>query len=200
MPIGSVAERETLTVSVCSRVRRQQLLLEAEGYLDLGILFQDQWPLASENRDRMADRALSCLERLDGRDAQRSEAQYIRGRALQAKCEYKQAVRYLRLAARHDPKNIGIHLALGWCYKRLGKLELAIRSLEDALDADNTQPILYYNLACYWSLAGNVGLALSYLARALQMNIGYREMIPHEPDFDPVRNHPEFLMLTSVVV
>jgi tetratricopeptide (TPR) repeat protein len=187
-------------VTVCSRVRRQQLLLEAEGYLDLVTATSDQFPLTAVNRDRLVDRAIACLDRLVGRDAQRAEAQFLRGRALQTKCDYRGAVRYLRLAARQDPKNVGIHLALGWCYKRLGKLELAIRALEDALDIDNSHAILYYNLACYWSLAGNVGLSLSYLARALQMNVAYREMIPNEPDFDPVRNHPEFLMLTSVVV
>ena len=143
---------------------------------------------------------MHCLERLEGKDTQRGEAQLIRGRAYQLKQDYRRAVRSLRVAQRHDAKNIHIHLSLGWCYKRLGKLELAIQALENALDVDNAEPILYYNLACYWSLAGNVGLALSYLGRALQMRGDYRDMIPQEPDFDPVRNHPEFLSLTSVVV
>ncbi|MDA0659601.1 MAG: tetratricopeptide repeat protein [Planctomycetota bacterium] len=187
-------------MSVCSRVRRQQLLMEADGYLDLGMLSWEEWQLPQPIRDRLADRALTCLDRLDAKDAQRAEAQFLRGRAHQAKSEFQRAVRFLRTASRQDPKNLDVYLSLGWCYKRLGKLELAIRALENALDVDNSQAILYYNLACYWSLAGNIGLSLSYLGRALQMNGAYRDMIATEPDFDPVRSHPEFLMLTSVVV
>lgn len=187
-------------MSACSRVRRKQLLMECEGYLDLSMVFEGDWPLSPSVRDRLAERALACLDRLDAKDCQRGEVQYLRGRAFQSKGEFRQAVRFLRLAARHEPSSIGVYLSLGWCYKRMGKIELAIRSLETALDVDSSQAILYYNLACYWSLAGNVGLSLSYLGRAIQMDATYRDKVSTEPDFDPVRNHPEFLMLTSAVV
>ncbi len=46
-----------------------------------------------------------------------------------------------------------IAFALGWCYKRLARLDLAIHSLEQALVDDPECALLHYNLACYSSLA-----------------------------------------------
>ena len=46
----------------------------------------------------------------------------------------------------------------------LGRLDLAIETLQDALDIEPGEAILHYNLACYWSLANNVQLALDFLA------------------------------------
>ena len=55
-------------------------------------------------------------------------------------------------------------------------------------------------MACYWSLAGNAEMALSYLARALEIEPSYRDLIHKEHDFDPIRKHPSFRELASVVV
>ena len=45
------------------RTRRQQLLREAEGYLDLATVCSDRWGLKTQLRDRLAERALAQLER-----------------------------------------------------------------------------------------------------------------------------------------
>ncbi len=81
-----------------------------------------------------------------------------------------------------------------------GRIDLAIQALEDALEIEPDRGILHYNLACYWSLANNVGLTLAHLARAFEMDSMYRQLVAEEPDFDPVRAHPEFMALTSVIV
>ena len=84
--------------------------------------------------------------------------------------------------------------------ERCRRLDLAIQSLEEALEADASQAIIHYNLACYWSLAGNVKLAVAYLSQAFDLEPEYRELVLREPDFDPIRNHPHFQALTSVIV
>jgi tetratricopeptide (TPR) repeat protein len=183
-----------------SRIRRQQLLQEAEGYLDLVLVLGENWPLSPPARDRVARRALNTLSRLGESDASHHHALYLKGQAYKVLGQYQDAIEPLRQAVDLDPDNIHIHLSLAWCYKRVGKLDLAIQSLEDALDADRTEGIIHYNLACYWSLARNVGLTLAYLAQAFEMDANYRDMVADEPDFDPVRNHPEFVALTSVIV
>jgi hypothetical protein len=65
---------------------------------------------------------------------------------------------------------------------------------------DASEAVLHYNLACYWSLARNRTLALRYLARALEIDSNYRDMIADEPDFNPLRHDPEFKQLTGVIV
>jgi tetratricopeptide (TPR) repeat protein len=99
-----------------------------------------------------------------------------------------------------ESENIAVRLALGWCYKRTKRLDLAIESLEEALAIDSSQAILHYNLACYWSLAGNVKLAVAYLAQSFELDSNYRDRVHEERDFDAIRRHPQFLALTAVIV
>ncbi|MCH5374670.1 MAG: tetratricopeptide repeat protein, partial [Planctomycetes bacterium] len=101
---------------------------------------------------------------------------------------------------RLEPDNIHVWLALGWCYKRIGRLDRAIESLEEALAVDPSGAIIHYNLACYWSLAGNVEVSLAYLTNAFEIDRSFRDLVYDEVDFDPIREHPAFRELTSVVV
>lgn len=183
-----------------SRIRRQQLLQEAEGYLDLIMAVPDAEPVRAQHRVRLARRALAALDQLDRTESNHGRAHYLRGQAFRLMEKYHQAIDALQKAADFDPLNIHIHLALAWCFKRIGRIDLAIESLEEALELDDELGILHYNLACYWSLARNVGLSLVHLARAFDLHSDYRQMVLTEPDFDPVRNHPEFQTLTNVTV
>ena len=184
-----------------NRIRRQQILREAEGYLDLITVFGDRMPCRPDIRDRMAQRVIATLNRLeDAGGGLRAHVLFLRGQALRAMDRYAEAVPSLREAAELEPQNIHIRLALAWCYKRCRRLDLAIQALEEALEADPAYAIVHYNLACYWSLAGNVKLAVAYLSQAFELEPDYRDLVQHERDFDPVRNHPHFLALTSVIV
>ena len=180
------------------RIRREVILREAEGYLDLLMGFPAAWSLSSEVRDRLAQRALAALATLDKTAGRRADALHLTGQLLRVMERYREAIVPLQQAAEFDPENIHIWLALGWCQKRNGRLDLAIQSLEEALAADGSQAIIYYNLACYWSLAGNAKLCVAYLSRALDLDPNYRDLISDESDFDPIRDHPHFQALTSV--
>ena len=183
-----------------NRIRRQQLLQEAEGYLELASVLSDQFPLSIRSRDRIAQRALETLHKLECKVQNGAQALLLKGQALRVMECYQEAIDPLRWAADQEAGNIHAHLALGWCYKRINKIDDAIQALEDALACEHNEAIVHYNLACYWSLANNVGLALVYLAQAFDLDPDYRDMVAGEPDFDPVRNHPEFVALTSVIV
>jgi tetratricopeptide (TPR) repeat protein len=182
------------------RIRKQQLLREAEGYLELITSFDDQFAPAMSLRKKIAERALAVLKRLPPTSGFRGHALYLEGQALRALQRYGEAAEPLRQAAELDPENIRLWLALGWCYKRTGRLDLAIQALEEALCVDSSEAIIHYNLACYWSLARNAKLSVAYLARAFELDPNYRDHVLTESDFDPVRNHAEFLSLTSVIV
>lgn len=182
------------------RVRRQQLLREAEGYLDLMMVFAEQWSLRPEVRDRLGERVLATLEQVDDQPGRRAHKLYLRGQTLRAMQRYADAVISLKESAELDPENISVWLALGWCHKRSGRLDLAIQALEDAMNVEGDHAIVYYNLACYWALAKNVKLSVAYLTKAFDLDPNYRDLVPDERDFDPIRTHREFQSLTSAIV
>jgi tetratricopeptide (TPR) repeat protein len=182
------------------RIRRQQALREAEGYLELTMGFADQCPVAPEIRVRLAQRALEALRRVPCAAGQRAQALYLTGLAYRAMQRYGEALPPLKAAAKLNPDDILIWLALGWCYKRTGRLDYAIESLEQALAVDESEAILHYNLACYWSLAGNAERAIRYLARAFDIDSTYRSLVAEESDFDPIRHLPEFQALMGAIV
>jgi len=187
-------------VSEFQLVRRQQIVREAEGYLDLAMACGDHLTLSIDARNRLAERALRVLKQLAPSAIYKSHVAYLTGQALRLMERYQDAIVHLEKAAENDPDDMHIWLALGWCYKRTGRLDLAIESLEKAMEFDDEQAIIYYNLACYWSLAENCRWALDYLTRALEIDSSFRDMVADEKDFNPIRDDPRFQELTSVIV
>jgi tetratricopeptide (TPR) repeat protein len=188
------------TVASAKSRRRELLIRQAEGYLDLVNACGDFWEPTAEIRDPLVYRALDALSRLSDRDRRKPDALYLTGQAFRAIELYRDAISPLREAALFEPENIHIWLALAWCYKRIGRLDRAIESLEEALTVDPGDAIIHYNLACYWSLAGSVDVALAYLGNAFEIDESFRDLVDGEVDFDPIREHPAFRELTSVAV
>ena len=63
-----------------------------------------------------------------------------------------------------------------------------------------SEPLVVYNMACYYALAGDKENALSWLGRSLRMDREFLHKIHDETDFDSLRNDPDFqhlLELTS---
>jgi tetratricopeptide (TPR) repeat protein len=176
------------------------LIRQAQGYLDLVTVCCDFWEPGPEVRDPLVYRALDALARLDEGDRVKSDALFLTGQAFRAIELHRDAIAPLREASRIEPDNIHIWLALGWCYKRIGRLDRAIEALEEALTVDPSGALIHYNLACYWSLAGSLNAALTYLSNAFEIDASFRNLVDAEPDFDPIRQHPAFQELTAVVV
>ncbi|HZZ29899.1 MAG TPA: tetratricopeptide repeat protein [Pirellulales bacterium] len=187
-------------MSAINRLQRQQLVREAEGYLDLALVFGEQWILPPAVRNQLAHRALYVVERLGESAVQSPQVQLIKGQAYRMLEQFQDALVPLAAAAEGDPQNVDTWLALGWCYKRTGRLDLAIESLEEALDVEPGSALVNYNLACYWSLARNKRQSLAYLSQALSLDASFRNLVDDERDFDPMRADPDFQALTSITV
>ncbi len=169
------------------RTRLSQILREAEGYLELNL----------------PQYALRALERAETSGGFRGQLLYLRGEALRSLERYGEAIEPLAAAAEIMPSNIHIWLALGWCYKRTERLDLAIDALRQALATEPSEAeeaLVTYNLACYLSLAGQKDEALANLAKSIAMNERYRELVHSETDFDPIRSDPGFQALASIIV
>lgn len=162
----------------CTRLQR-----EAEGYLELG----------------MPEHALQTLDRLGTPAAFDGRSLYLWGEGLRAMERYFEAVMPLERAARAAPDDVRVRVALGWCYKRTGRLDLAIDALEQALIVEPEEALLRYNLACYLSLAGQKRRSLRYLSQALAIDPLFRQLAESESDFDAIRADPEFQSLCTGV-
>ncbi len=160
------------------RIKRQ--LDEAEGYLMLEL------PL----------RTLEILERRTDWATMQFEASVLAGSALRSLERYREALKPLEVAAKLRPNHLVVAMALGWCYKRTHRLAQAIDALERAARFNAETPLLHYNLACYWSLAGNASKALDALTVALDLEPDLRNLIADEADFDQLRGNPDFERLT----
>lgn len=172
-------------MSVTSRFHLKRVLREAEGYLELG----------------MARHALEAIGQVDRAQAEKShQLLYLKGEALRSLEQYGQALAALKKAADLAPSDIHVWLAMGWCYKRLGRLDLAIKALQSAVSVEPDMAILHYNLACYFSLAGDKQSMLEFLSQAFMLDRKYRDLVGDEADFDPFRNDADFQALTSVIV
>lgn len=183
-------------------LKRRQRMRIAEGYLELLLEFPEKWKLSEGNRDRLAMRALDSLKGLRTTPRTTGRVEFLRGQAFRVMEMYHDAILPLQRAALAEPEDLATYLALGWCYKRIGRVDQAIEALEDAMEfaSDKGQGILHYNLACYSSLAGLRDQAIQYLLQAFELEPRYRGMVAEETDFDPIRDDPEFQMITSVVV
>src|SRR5262245_51210803 len=144
------------------RIKRQ--LDEAEGYLLLNL----------------PGRTLEILERRADWATMQFEASFLAGEALRSLERYREALKPLEVAAALRPANVEVAIALGWCYKRTHRLAQAIDALERAERHNPDTALLHYNLACYWSLAGNAPKALDSLAVALDLDAELRGLIPDE--------------------
>jgi len=166
------------------RIRQKRTLCQAEGYLELG----------------MPHAALEVLERLRSNEFLGAHGMYLVGEALRSLERYHEALVPLSAAAGMAPEDVHIPLAMAWCFKRVGKLVQAVRTMEHALDYSPNHGLLHYNLACYLSLTGRRQRSLHHLSKALTLDPDYRLLIDDEPDFDPIRTDPGFVALTSIVV
>jgi tetratricopeptide (TPR) repeat protein len=161
------------------RIVRQ--LDQAEGFLMLGL----------------PARALEILQARPDWATMQFEASLLTGEALRALGRYREALKPLELAAGLRPGDVGVALALGWCYKRTHRLAQAIDALGRACREHPEEPLLHYNLACYWSLAQNAERAIDELSIALGLEPELRDRIADEPDFNPLRGNPDFARLTA---
>lgn len=186
---------------VClDRVRRKKHIRNAEGYLDLIMVFDDRWPLEQQLREKLADKAINTLVKISKPQGFKPYILFLKGQAHRSAGRHVQAINYLEQSLRLDDDNIHTLLALAWCYKRVNNLNAAIEVLVTAVSIEQESPICHYNLACYLALDRNVTESTKHLAIAIELNSEYRSFVKEEHDFDFIRDDPEFQDAVRITV
>ena len=187
-------------MNTLERVQRKKLIRSAEGYVELIIALDDSLPMDQEQREILSACAIDALNQIKKPQGHKPYILFLKGQASRAAGNFQGAVNYLQQSAQLDPDNIHTFLALGWCYKRIDRTDLAIEAMETAVQIDNESAIAHYNLACYWALARQVKMAVLHLSNAFDLNPEFRNYVDMESDFDAIREDPEFLSTLDIIV
>lgn len=182
------------------RVPTATVLRRTAGFLELALPLMNGDAAENPAVRRLLGRGLEELKTLPDDDRCSRAASLLEGEALRGLGEWEAAVGPLTRAASGRRGRVEAAMGLGWCLKRLGRIDDAISALEQAVERFPDQPVLHYNLACYHSVAGDVAAAVEQLTRAIAMDHRYRDLTGAERDFDTIRTDPRFVAATVVDV
>ncbi|MBI4389377.1 MAG: tetratricopeptide repeat protein [Nitrospinae bacterium] len=117
---------------------------------------------------------------------------YNEGNKAFKKGEWDEAVRNYKMALIHDPEIRQVYVNLSSAYLKMklyGESLAALRTLESK---DPSDPYLFYNYACYFSLTGEEERGLSSLKKAVALGYNNFADMERDPDLENLRNAPEY--------
>jgi tetratricopeptide (TPR) repeat protein len=69
-----------------------------------------------------------------------------------------------------------------------------------ALEMEPDEPMVLYNVACIFSLAGNLDEAIDYLERAVRLGLRQVGWFQNDSNLDPLRTLPRFGQLMKEIL
>ena len=101
-------------------------------------------------------------------------------------------IQFMEGIVRRDPEYIEALQLLGDHYTQRGKYQQGLKVDERLSHLEPRNPLVFYNLACSYSLIGEVDQAANALDKALAL--GYRDFkwLAKDPDLKTLRKHPLF--------
>ncbi len=101
-------------------------------------------------------------------------------------------IEFIEGLVRRDPNYVDALQILGDHYTQRGRITEGLKVDERLARLEPANPLVFYNLACSYSLAGEIDQAANALEKALQL--GYRDFdwLAKDPDLKPLRAHSVF--------
>jgi serine/threonine protein kinase/Tfp pilus assembly protein PilF len=82
---------------------------------------------------------------------------------------------------------------------RTGQSQRGLEWAERALTMDPSEQSIHYNVACVYSVEGQVERALDCLQRAVELGFSHREWIENDSDLDAIRSHPRYADILAIL-
>lgn len=101
-------------------------------------------------------------------------------------------IHFMEGLVRRDPEYVDALQLLGDHYTQRGKYDQSLKVDERLSHLQPNDPLVYYNLACSYSLNDHLELAAAALEKAI--NLGYSDFawLAKDPDLRNLRKHPVF--------
>ncbi|HEY4273539.1 MAG TPA: tetratricopeptide repeat protein [Candidatus Udaeobacter sp.] len=124
--------------------------------------------------------------------ALRALALHELGRPDEAREADQQAVGLINKYLEIDPNEARAYSLGANSLARLGEREPSKQWSEQAVALAPNDPVILYNAACNLAQLGEHESALDGLERSIEAGVEVRDWIKHDPDFEPLRDHPRF--------
>ncbi len=103
------------------------------------------------------------------------------------------AILYFREAVKARPQNWSARVNLGIVLAQIGRKAEAIEQFREVVrNEPDYNPSLYYNIACYYAVAGQSMRAMEWLEKAVSHGYDNWELIRTDPDLQNLRGLPEY--------
>jgi len=108
-------------------------------------------------------------------------------------------IQFMEGLVRRDPDYVDALQLLGDHYTQRGRFTEGLQVDQRLARLEPANPLVFYNLACSYSLTAEFDRALFALNRALEL--GYRDFkwLAKDPDLKQLRNHPSFLEIREKI-
>jgi len=106
--------------------------------------------------------------------------------------KWEEGIKNYKKALRHNKEFQETYINLSTAYFRAKKFDEALKTLRDLEKINPSNPLLHYNLACYYSLTKQPLASLEALKKAV--DLGYKEFqtLQTDPDLENLRKTTDF--------
>ena len=101
-------------------------------------------------------------------------------------------ITFLEGIVARDPKYVEALQVLGDHYTQRGRFEHSLKVDQQLSRLEPRNPLVFYNLACSYSLNREFDLAAASLEKALSLGYADFKWLAKDPDLRPLRQHPIF--------
>ena len=108
-------------------------------------------------------------------------------------------ISFMEGIVQRDPKYVEALQILGDHYTQRGQFDHSLKVDRQLSRLEPRNPLVFYNLACSYSLNSEIDMAAAALERALVL--GYRDFkwLARDPDLRPLRKHPLFRTIEDTI-
>jgi len=114
---------------------------------------------------------------------------------LSEKLQQEFEVSFYRKALEHDPENVDILVFLGDAFSKRGMTQDGLEIDKRLVRICPEEPTFFYNLACSYSLLGEVEPAFQALEKAIQLGYQNFEHLQSDSDLDNLRKDRRFTVI-----
>jgi len=119
------------------------------------------------------------------------------GRAADARAARLRGVEIVRDRLTVSPDDVRALYMGANALMALGNVDESLEWANLAISMEPDEPMVLYNVACIYSLAGRLTEAMEHLERAVRGGLRHKGWLEHDDNLDPLRNLPRFQQLVN---